>query len=266
MSAALAYEWRRLTTLRSTWWLLGLAVLLSASIAALITLTVGDDTGLTEGGYAFILSSPAAFAPVAPVLLGLAGAFCFGHEYRYGTILSTLAAVPRRRDVLLAKTALTAAVGLVGGLLSALAVALVAQLLLGGRLADGVAAWSGAPAQVLAGTVVLCTLYALVGLGLAGLLRALPAALVVLLVVPFVLEPIVGAVLSLVPALESVAGAAPYLPFTAAGSLVLTPELASQTSAVGFDLLGPLAGGLVFAGYVAVLLAVAGALFARRDA
>ena len=33
MTAALRYEWVRLRTLRSTWWLLGLAVMLQALVA-----------------------------------------------------------------------------------------------------------------------------------------------------------------------------------------------------------------------------------------
>lgn len=266
MSAALAYEWRRLATLRSTWWLLGLSVTLSAGIAALITLTVQDETGISEQAYAFVLSSPAAFAPVAPVLLALVGAFCFGHEYRHQTILSTLAAIPRRRDVLLAKTVVTAGVGAVGGLLTALAIAAVTQVLLGGRLAEGVAPWAGEPAEVLIGLVVLCLLFALLGLGLAGLLRALPAALVVLLVLPFVVEPVLVGLLNFVEFLEPISEAAPYLPFTAGNALVLTEEFAAQGAAAGVALLSPLTGGLVLTGYTFVLLTLAGLLFARRDA
>lgn len=200
------------------------------------------------------------------MLLALAGACCFGHEYRHSTFLSTLAAIPRRRDVLLAKTALTAGFSAAAGPLSALAIGLVGQALLGGQLADGVAAWSGEPGRVLAEVVVLCMLYALAGLAVAGLLRSLPAALVVLLVLPFVVEPILMSVLVLVPALEPVSGAAPYLPFTAAGALVVTSELVEQTATAGVGLLGQVAGGLIFSGYVALLLALAAALFARRDA
>ena len=114
--------------------------------------------------------------------------------------------------------------------------------------------------------MVLCVLFALIGLGLAGLLRALPAALVVLLVLPFVVEPVLVGLLSFVEVLEPVSGAAPYLPFTAGNALVLTEEFAAQGAAAGVALLSPLAGGLVLAGYTAVLLGLAGLLFTRRDA
>src|SRR4051794_40212610 len=101
MSDALRYEWVRLKTLRSTWWLTGLAVLATA-LLALTALGVHEGP-LTVEDYGNVITQPGLF--FSSIFLSLIGTFSMGHEYRYGTIRPTLSAVPRRSHLMAAKVA-----------------------------------------------------------------------------------------------------------------------------------------------------------------
>ena len=101
MRGALRYEWMRLRTLRSTWWLTGLSLL----IAGLLGLSaLGLKGTLTVVNYGDILTGGGGGAVfLDSILLSMIGVFAIGHEYRYGTIRPTLSALPRRSTVLAAK-------------------------------------------------------------------------------------------------------------------------------------------------------------------
>lgn len=265
MTAALRYEVARLRTLRSTWWLVGIAFVATMGIAALIA-WAASSTALEFNGLALALSAGAEFSPVPlpPVLVGLVGAFALGHEYRYGTIRPALSAVPRRSALILAKVLVT---GLFAALLGVLLVASAFLVLLvfpGQDLAAEGIPWDPA-GRVALGFVVLMVLWALVGLSLAGLTRNLPASIVFLLVFPLVIESILFAVLNFVPALDDISWLSKYLPFSAGQSMLatLTPgELGGPV----FQTLSPLGGGITFALFTAALLVLTWVLFERRDA
>lgn len=269
MKRSIAYEWVRLTSLRSTW-VLTVASLLIAVLAALaFTFATGGGSGGPPGSqgdqaaYATVLT---AGAQLTPLLMGLLGAFAFGHEYRYGTIRPTLTALPRRGAVAAAKVLLVVVwSAAVAALAVALAV-LVAELFGGDRFEPGVGLSVGATPRVALGVVLYVVLSALVGLAFGWLFRNIVAAVSLLLVMPIVVEPLLKLVLSL-DALEPVASVGRFLPFTAGA------QLYAYSTAIDPDIpeafrndLSPLAGGLTFAALALVLLAAAYALFQRRDA
>ncbi len=267
MSGALRYEWVRLRTLRSTWWLLGISLLVSA----LVAFAVGWVARTNEIGidpYAAALTGGSAFTPIPlpAFLLALTGVFAFGHEYRYGTIRPTLGAVPRRGRIFLAKAVV---VSLWVALAAVLHVALswaVGALVAGDDWTRYGFAWDPV-GRVALGFVVLFVLWALVGLAFAGLLRNLPAAVVALLVIPLVVEGLLFAILVFVPALESIRAAGSYLPFSAGQQMLITLDFGQSGGApIGIELLSPLEGGLVFAAFAGLLLAAAVWLIGRRDA
>ena len=116
-----------------------------------------------------------------------------------------------------------------------------------------------------AGHVVLVMLYGLLGATLGQLTRSIPAAVAIVLVTPLLIEPVIAA-LSGLSALSWLREVVPYLPFTA-GMRLVGAGLAGASE--GQSVLDPFArweGGLVFAGFTALLLALAWILFERRDA
>ena len=126
----------------------------------------------------------------------------------------------------------------------------------------------GAAGRALLGYLCFVGLWGLLGLGLASLLRNMPATLVILLVFPLVVEPLIGA-LTLLPALESVREYVNYLPFTAGNAMsqsVATPEFAGGGENPFGEQPSRLVSGLTFTGWVALVILPALALFHKRDA
>lgn len=190
--------------------------------------------------------------------VSLIGILSTGHEYRYGTILPTLTAIPRRSLLLGAKVLVVAAVSAVA------AVASIALCWLVGSIARGeLLPVTAAPVPiVLVGHVILVTLYGVLGVALGQLTRSIPVALVIVLVTPLVVEPVLSA-LSGLNALSWLRDVVAYLPFSAGMRLVaLGLAAAGEAGAT----LGRWQGGAVFALFVAVLLGAGWVLFARRDA
>jgi ABC-2 type transport system permease protein len=264
MIGALRYEWTRLRTLRSTWWLTVFALALNTLIAFLIARSVKPGQRLDAELVTSLLTAGAQFTPLAfpAVLMGVVGIVAFGHEYRHGTIRSTLVAIPRRGAVVAAKVAvLTLWSAFVAVLAIGIAYA-VALLVVGSRWNPELLT-AGGTERVLAGFVALVVLTTLLGLALAGLFRNVPAAIVVLLATPLVVEPLLVVLLQL-DALEPVREAGRFLPFGAAQRM-----LALGTDGGFGDLVGsltPLAGGVTFGAFVAGFMILTALLFKVRDA
>ena len=269
MKGALAYEWVRLTTVRSTWVLSAAA--LGVAVLAALAFTLAPSSASTgvpnalgdQRAYATVLT---AGAQLTPLLMGLLGAFAFGHEYRYGTIRPALTALPRRAPVAAAKVLTVALWAAVVAALTVALAAVVALLLGGGRFDPGVSLTAGPTPRMALGVVLYIVLSALVGLAFGWLFRNIPAAVSLLLVIPTIVEPLLKIVLSL-DALEPVAGIGRFLPFTAGAQLYAysTEGDPGVPEAFRSDL-SPLSGGLIFGLLTLVLLAVAYLLFQRRDA
>ncbi|MER6711285.1 ABC transporter permease [Streptomyces sp. NPDC000877] len=262
MTSALRYEWVRLTTLRSTWWLIGMSAV-TQGLLALVIILDGKSRGgpLGDDSAALALSGGTGMIPLIFVFMGLIGVFATGHEYRYGTIRTTLTAFPRRTHLWTAKTlVVAAAVAVVGALLAAESLAIA--LLVGGPGAGETL--MGAPmGRVAAGYVVFLVVCALFGLTLAGITRSIPAAIVLLITLPMIIEGLVSLILGM-DAFDSMRSLSAYLPFTAGERMM------AVTSEPPYDgappPLRPLTGGLVFTAYGAALLALWAALFTKRDA
>ncbi len=259
MSDALRFEWVRLRTVRSTYWLLGMALLLNALIALAIGLATRSEESRAFESDGLLLTGATQFVPLpfAAVFAGIIGVLSVGHEYRHGTIRPTLTALPRRSVLIAAKLAVVAAVG------ALLAVASVALNWLVGLLTRGEppSLTGGATAAALVGYVAFVALWALLGAGATLLVRNVIGVIVALLVLPLIVEPLLSA-LSNVPALDWLTPIVRYLPFGAGSRMVATVDV----SDFGGEQLGRVASGLVFAGLVALVLVPAWVLFERRDA
>lgn len=265
MTGALRYEIARLRTLRSTWWLLGISVLVSAAIAFAIGM-VARNNDVGDNALAVALTGGTEFSgiPLPAVFAGLVGAFAFGHEYRYGTIRPALTAVPRRSALILGKLVVTA---VWAAILAALNVGigyLTLLLVPGHDLLDAGIRWDPVGRAVV-GFILLVVIWNVVGLSFAGLLRNLPAAIVLLLVIPLVVENILFAVLQFVPALDDVSWLSKYLPFSAGNAMVAVFD-PSDFDQADLDFPTALQGGLTFGAFGLVLFVLCWLLFRRRDA
>ncbi|WDO11360.1 ABC transporter permease subunit (plasmid) [Streptomyces murinus] len=263
MKTAIAYEWCRVRTLRSTWWLAATTLLASAlltwafgTLLSHMTATSGTTVPGHEALVAMLIKSP-----LTPAVAGTLGVFAMGHEYQHGTIRTTLMVTPRRLTALCAK-------GLSIGcfsMLLALANLSVAWLVV--FATTTVSLEDPAPATLLrvhVGQVLLVLGWGLAGVFLGALIRSQTTALFTLLSVPFIAEPILRALLrsSGQPLLEQ---ASALLPFSAASALTDAPTTDTSVLA-GTAQLSPLAGGLVFFTSIAVQGAAASTLLTKRGA
>lgn len=260
MTDALRYEWVRLKTLRSTWWLTGLA-LVATAVLALTALGLHEGP-LNNEDYGSVITQPGLF--FSSIFLSLIGTFAMGHEYRYGTIRPTLSAVPRRSYLMAAKVLVVMAWVALITVVCEIINYVISAIILGSRLTDlGFA--PGPIGRVWLGIVGYITVNALIGLSLAALTRSMPAAIVSLLVFPLIVENLLRALLSL-HFLKSVRGILKVLPFSAGQqifNLSSTPDRAPD----GFkEVPGPWAGAFIFIAFMCILLAIAWTMFERRDA
>jgi ABC-2 type transport system permease protein len=271
MTDALRYEWVRIRTLRSTYWMTGLALLLPAVLAGLLAAFLPDSwwdqAGQELGGLLVLGGLRFTGLPLNAIFMALIGAFAFGHEYRYGTILQSLAAVPQRHKLILAKL-LTVSIW---SLVVAAVGVLVNWALVVGLSGHSVSLFGDAIRPALLGYLFYVVMWGILGAGLAGLVRNLPVTIVFLFVIPLVVEPILQVVLTAVPALEPIRDWANYLPFAAG---IATTDTVSSSElgqllggeATSADAPGRLTSGLTFALWIALIVSPAWILFKKRDA
>jgi ABC-2 type transport system permease protein len=240
-------EWTKLRSVRSTYWALIVAAVVSVAGSALAALTGG------KGGP---LPDPVAFSFIGwaeyPVLaVGILGVLTFTSECATGQIRTTFTAVPRRLAVLAAKTAVIAALAVVFGEVLAVASFSLTQALLS-RHGRGVAlSHPGVPGAVLAAGFVLVVV-AVTGVGLGAAIRHTAGAIAVLPVVFYL-------------PLALLALPAPWnhridrftLPLAAYQVVALHPAT---------NLLAPTLSMLVLVGWPAIILAIAAILITRRPA
>lgn len=250
MTAALRYEWVRVTTVRSTWISLALTfvgVLLLAYLSSGPYFGEYDAQGNPVGEP--IVPWYEAFAQplvLAAILASVVAAQGLGQEYRFGVIRLTLTAFPQRGQILAAKALMV--------VLTSVAFTAVAYL----------ASWlalvmRGYPTPPDGSTVVdstfllrglvYVTLWSLSAWALAGLTRQTAIGIAVPIVSGLIVEQILGAVLS-----DQVPWLAQALPWSSA------TRWPGDAPAAGWEGLG------VFAVWVAILVAAEVVSFLRRDA
>lgn len=230
-------EWIKLTTLRSTWWSLGISALLSIGISMMIA----SASAQFGGGFPAVsaILSPTQFTML---VAGILGAIVVTGEYSTGMIRSTLTAEPRRGAVVAAKAVVVSVlIALTTVVTYALAIAATAPF-----LAEGID-WSE-PAQSvvpLALGVLSMVVFTLIGLGFGFILRNGAGAIAVTVGVLFVL-PIVFSLFAMFGESWSwIADLADYLPMNAA-SAVTAPgaeDLAVPLLTLAAWALVPLVGG-----------------------
>jgi ABC-2 type transport system permease protein len=103
--AVVAYEQRRISTIRSTWVILAVTVALAGGLAALTAALSNIDSETGQRGAPATMDTVLSSVsnPIVLVPISVLAAMAFGGEYRFGLIRQTLTAFPRRTSVFLAK-------------------------------------------------------------------------------------------------------------------------------------------------------------------
>jgi ABC-2 type transport system permease protein len=246
MTELLAFEWRRMRSLRGTWVLVWLVV----GFALLADLAVGlgkPKQPLDAEGLVFHVVQRDLL--VRWLVAAAIGAQAFGHDFRYGTIRPTLLAFPRRGQLLAGKVIATSLLSATTALVaSAASMALLLVL----------TSWDGSVFadprlwRSIALGIVSTGLVAALAVGLAALTRSSGLAVVVIALWAGVVEPLTVVGLG--------GGAARVLPFLSLLQLTAyTPVFQDLGSP------GPLAW-VVFPLYLAVVLTTAAIALTKRDA
>lgn len=239
-------EWQKLLSLRSTWWSLSIAVVLSVGISLMMAAASRDYS--------------AGFAPVMTIVMpmqftmlvaGILGAIAVTGEYSTGMIRSTFTAEPRRGVVLAAKSLVIAVViALTTALTYAISIAATAPIL------TTAIDWSE-PAQslvpLLNGVFAMAT-FALIGVGFGFLLRNGAGAIAATVGVLFVLPVVVSMFSFAGEGWKWLADLSQYLPMSGAQA---------ATTAAGDHVVR---GLLTLAAWPAALIAGAWLTLRRRDA
>lgn len=130
-------EWIKFRSLRSTWWSIGIALLISVGLGILFADLRGRDI-VHHGGFE---PDPTALSLrgfyLAQLAAGVLGVLFVTGEYSTGMIRATLSAVPRRASVWLAKIAIFAGVIFLVTLVAAFVAFLGGQTVLSGYHVHG---------------------------------------------------------------------------------------------------------------------------------
>jgi ABC-type transport system involved in multi-copper enzyme maturation permease subunit len=267
--AAFAYEWVRIRTIRSTWWLTGLALVLGVGISTLFSWAIHHDfnsSGISDSeldGLGPVVTTQLSATGHVPSLvcfiLAMLGIFAWGHEYRHGMIRASLTALDSRTALWVAKYAVVGAWVAVVATVTMLLSAAVATVF----LHDFVTVLSGETWSVIGRQVLYGVLLTWLGMAFTSVTRSQAFALVSIFLWPLLVESLVQVFFALVPGLRDHTEVLRFLPFNAGARM--TDVLTDASDTFG-DPLSALGGTVVFGGLALVLMAASYSLFASRDA
>ena len=257
LPGVLRAEWIKLRSLRSTWYSLAAVVAITVGLGSLFAALHAhrmEQGGIGPGGKLVFDATQVSLRGVflAELAIGVLGVLVITGEYSTGMIRSTLAAVPRRQPVLLAKAAVFAAVTFVVSLASTIAAFFVGQWAQASTHGQASLSTPGAERAILGGALYL-SLIGLLAVGLGFLIRSTAGALATLFGIVLVLPLLSNAL----PQPYST-DVAKYLPLNAGSQAIVTMQPDP-------NLLGPWTGLGVTALYALLALVAGAVLLARRD-
>ena len=249
-------EWTKLRTLRSTVFALLAAVGFIIGFSILVPSVVVAHWPPTDPRDALTFD-PVGVSLVggffAQLAIGVLGVLIMTGEYATGMIRATLAAVPTRVPVLVAKALVYGVTSLILSTIACIAAFFIGQAILASKHID--VAWSTPHvARAVFGSALYLTGVGLLGLGLGALLRNTAGAISTLFALLFV----VPVVVHFLPSSWSDA-IGKYLPSNAG-------QVITNLRGVDPNSLGPWTGLGVFFLYAVLALVLAGIALVRRDA
>lgn len=195
--ATVASEWTKLMSVRSTYILAGLAIVLSIGMNAIIAGALGstwDDL------------SPAEQADLNPILFGIFGSIfgavlfavlgvlAFASEYSSGMVRLTFTTTPQRGRVLLAKALVVSIIVWIAGTIAAVGMFLVGQAVASGFDIPTASLGDSDALRTVGAISIAGPVFPLIGLALAVLLRSTAGAITAVIATIFA-PSIIGPVL-----------------------------------------------------------------------
>ena len=241
MTRLVAAELLKLRTTRTFWALAGSA---AAIVLLIVVLSLIIDDALDSRDEVESLLSTGGIGGLLTLVLGVVAA---AGEYRHGTIAATLLVTPQRLRAVSAAIVACLLGGLAIGLIISGVIAAIAIPWLSAKNADLLPLVE--TLDLFLGATMFAALGGALGASLGALVRNQVAAVVGVLVLIFVVDPVLSALV------ENVA------PYTLSG---LTSSMTGGDDG-SIDTLPRGVAALVWAGYTAVLGAAAAVLTSRRD-
>lgn len=253
--SVLVSEWTKIRTVKSTFWTLLAALVVTIGISVLLALafTSSYDRLPRQDRVGF---DPAAYSLVGiefgMIALGVLGVLVIASEYSSGMIRTSLTAVPYRSKLLAAKLLVLFGVSLLAGMVASFGSFLLSQLVYGAKNLGTTLGHEHVLRAVIGGGLYVAVI-AVFALGIGTILRHTAGSITVVVGLLFVL-PIFGGFL---PG-DWGRTVQKLLPSSAGGAIMTTHPTSS--------LLDPWTGFAVFCLYAALTLTAAFLVFQRRDA
>lgn len=257
LGRAIRSEWIKLRTLRSTWIGLVAVILVLVGPGAIAAAVSTGSVTAPQDGPRLVgddpLSTVLTGADFAVLLAGILGALAGAREYGSRMISATIAAVPRRWQVVVSKAVVLTGVVLPTALIGVLAAFGVGTGILSAGDGATAALTDDGVLGSLLGMAGYITAIALVGLALGVLLRSVAGSIGALIAGVMVLPALAGALL---PA--SLDAVLQYLPSSAAAAF-------TTVMGAGDSVLGATAGALALTAWVAAAIGASVLSITRRD-
>jgi ABC-2 type transport system permease protein len=247
-------EWIKVRTVRAHWVLTIIAVAFPVVVVALVG-TFNPDPEIIEAQN--LLDLITGVSVVSLLLLASLWVINLTSEFAHNTIRVTYAATPTRWKVIVAKAIVGTTVTTVLMAFTWVLAWLVGATLLTTRGGSVPLSQTDGPAAQVASLIALAVIVSWFALGLGALIRNSPAAVVVVLLWPLLIENLVALALGL----AGVDGAAKWMPYQAAISAI-----GGSPGGPGADSLDRPWAQLYFAAWALGLLAAGVLVDRRRDA
>jgi ABC-2 type transport system permease protein len=251
IARVLRSEWTKLRSVRSTWWLVCVTVVLTVGVAVFVSPpTSGKPASAVPYTFARNTEYGSLLGQLALLVLGV---LVFTGEYGTGMIRASVSVVPRRLLLLWGKLGTFGAVALALSLVSSVGAFVFGELL---RQAHGrPPIWFGDPqvTRIVVGSGLVLAVTGIFGLALGAIIRNTAACVSAIAAIFFVLPLLLRLALP-----QSDQGFLRFLPSNAGGAL--WDAALSPTS------LSPWTGFALLCGYTAALVAVAAWRLRHGDA
>jgi hypothetical protein len=257
--SVLTAEWLKVRSVRSTYLIIGLslgAILLGLALAVMAA-GMYDSAPPDKRPSARIADLEEVVVIVPQLCMGILGTLTITSEYVTGLIRTSLTVVPRRRPLLIAKTTVIGALGLIVGPATVFGTYAVSRWILGDRFSGAYATAFLDRLPALTAISLTVPVFALLGLGLGALLRSTAAAIAIMTGLVYVIPIIIGNIPE--PWSERLGS-------LMIGALPRQITGDGNASSVYGSLLSPAAAAAVLIAYAALPLLTATWLLRRRDA
>jgi len=223
-------EYLKLTTVRGTWWSIGIVAVITIAIAFAVTSAI---SGPVENIMMAVLM-PVQFTMLIAAILGV---ISVTGEYSTGMIRSTFTADPVRGAVVAAKATVLGVFMFVVSLITFSVAAIGISPIAASK--DMAVDWADPSQTILPiiGASAVMALFALLGVGLGFLLRSGAGAIAVTVGIVFILPTVLGLLGMWLSDLTWISDLAKYLPASLAPTAILPSEGAEMNAAQSLGVL-----------------------------